>query len=119
MIDRIENPGPGACESVLALVERVDELLEVPLRIQNRVSLDIELGKVQAAFAEVRRADLGELDSQLEDPLQRLGYRLIDLEIAVEDFRTNRRIRDAAAHVETDASAMDDAVAGFAILARC
>ena len=98
----------------------MDGLLALELRIENRVPLDIELGKIQSTFGELRRADFGEQDDQLEDPLRRLGYRLIDLEIAVEDFRTRRgRFRPAIVHVEADAGAFDTALASFAILARC
>jgi hypothetical protein len=109
----------GPCAPVTDLQDRLAGLVEVELRLPNRVTLDIELGKVQSAFAELRRVDLGPLEAQLEDPLRRLGYRLIDLEIAVEDFRTTSRPRPAAAHVEEDSTAFGDAVAGFAILARC
>lgn len=115
----MDEAGIGPCQSVQGMQQRVDDLRGVQLRVENRVTLDIELAKVQSAFAELERAGLGPLQPQLEDPLERLGYRLIDLEIAVEDFRTNRRVRPAAAHVETDATAMEEAVAGFAILARC
>ncbi len=109
----------GPCTHVIDVGDRLAGLGEVELKLPNRVTLDIELSKVQAAFAELRQADLGPLEAQLEDPLRRLGYRLIDLEIAVEDFRTNARPRRAAAHVEEDSKAFADAIAGFTILARC
>jgi hypothetical protein len=117
---RLDDTALGHCADVRLLQERVHGLLAVELRLQNRVPLDIELGKIQSAFAALQRADLGTQEDQLEDPLRRLGYRLIDLEIAVEDFRTRRgRFRPAVVHAETDASAFDAALASFAILARC
>ena len=109
----------GLCEHVLRIEQQLASLNAVELRLPNRVALEIELGKVQAAFSELRQTDLGELEEQLETPLTRLGYRIGELQLAVEDFRTNPRPRLAAPHVEEDASVVADAVAAFAILARC
>ncbi len=107
------------CVTVDTLDTRLAGLTAIELRLPNRVALEIELGKVQAAFSELRQADLGELEPQLEDPLKRLGYRLVELELAIEDFRTNPRPRRAAPHVEEDGAKVTDALAVFAILARC
>ena len=109
----------GPCDEVAELQEAIDGLRAVQLRLENRVTLDIELGKVRSAFDLLERAELGELEDALEDPLTQLGYRLIDVEIAVEDFRTNPRPRQAAPHVETDTAAFSDALAGITILSRC
>ncbi len=49
------------------------------------------------------RLTSGPFEDQLETPLTRLGYRLDELELAVEDFRTNSRPQQAVTHVETDA----------------
>lgn len=111
--------GVSLCDHVGSVEETTAALRAVELRLPNRVALDIELGKLQAAFLELGQADLGELEEPLEEPLTRLGYRLIELDLAVEDFRTDPRPRRAAAHVEEDAEAFADALAGFAILARC
>jgi hypothetical protein len=116
------SPGPGVslCEHVDAVEERLAALEAVELRLPNRVALDIELGKLQAAFVELRQADLfGPFESQLETALTRLGHRLEELELAVEDFRTNPRPQQAVTHVETDATTFGSELSAFAILARC
>ena len=99
------------------IVSRPFEAVE--LRLPNRVALDIELGKLEAAFGELRQADLGPFEDQLEGPLTRLGYRLDEVELAVEDFRTNSRPQQAVAHVEDDAGTFGGELAAFSILARC
>ncbi len=123
--------GPGAesaasleaavllCEQIGAVAERAAAVRAVELRLPNRVALDIELGKLQAVFAELEQTDLGSLEDRLESPLRRLGYRLGELELAVEDFRTNSRPQRAVEHVQTDAQTFSDEVSAFAILARC
>ncbi len=98
---------------------RIAALRAVELRLPNRVALDIELGKLQAAFVELAQADLGPFAEQLEGPLTRLAYRLGEVELAVEDFRTNSRPQRAVTHVETDAQTFSEELAAFAILARC
>jgi hypothetical protein len=103
----------------VALQGRVAGLRAVELTITDRLSLDIELSKVQSAFAALEQVDLRALDRTLEDPLRRLGYRLDELELAVEDFRTTSRMREAARHVEGDSEVFADEVAAFAIRARC
>jgi hypothetical protein len=111
--------GVSLCEQVGAVESRTAALRAVELRLPNRVALDIELGKLQAAFSELAEADLGPFAEQLEGPLTRLGYRLGEVELAVEDFRTNSRPQRAVTHVETDALAFSEELAAFAILARC
>jgi hypothetical protein len=112
--------GVTLCQHVATVEERLAALETVELRLPNRVALDIELGKLQAAFLELRQADLvGPFEDQLETALTRLGHRLEELELAVEDFRTNSRPQQAVAHVETDALTFDSELGAFAILARC
>ena len=111
--------GPTLCTHIGAVESRIAALRAVELRLPNRVALDIELGKLQAAFVELAQADLGPFAEQLEGPLTRLGYRLGEVELAVEDFRTNSRPQRAVTHVETDARTFADELASFAILARC
>jgi hypothetical protein len=111
--------GTDLCLSIEAVQERLAALQAVELRLPNRVALEIELGKLQAAFGELQQADLGPFADQLETPLTRLTYRLAEVELAVEDFRTNSRPQDAVEHVETDAGTLGDELAAFAILARC
>ena len=107
------------CEHVARVEEAMSVLTAVELKLPNRVALDIELGKVMAAHSELRQSDLGQLEEQLEDPLTRLGYRMGELELAVEDFRTNPRPKRAAPHVKEDVEGVFDALAAFALLARC
>lgn len=111
--------GFSLCEQVGAVESRIAALRAVELRLPNRVALDIELGKLQAAFVELAQADLGPFAEQLEAPLTRLAYRLGEVELAVEDFRTNSRPQRAVTHVETDAQTFSEELAAFAILARC
>jgi hypothetical protein len=111
--------GFSLCEQVGAVESRIAALRAVELRLPNRVALDIELGKLQAAFVELAQADLGPFAEQLEGPLTRLAYRLGEVELAVEDFRTNSRPQRAVTHVETDAQTFSEELAAFAILARC
>ena len=111
--------GFDLCEQVGAVESRIAALRAVELRLPNRVALDIELGKLQAAFVELAQADLGPFAEQLEVPLTRLAYRLGEVELAVEDFRTNSRPQRAVTHVESDAQTFSEELAAFAILARC
>ncbi len=113
------DSGSMLCTQIGAVQSRTAALRAVELRLPNRVALDIELGKLQAAFVELAQADLGPFAEQLEGPLTRLGYRLAEVELAVEDFRTNSRPQRAVTHVETDARTFADELASFAILARC
>jgi len=111
--------GVDLCLTVANVEERLAAFRAVELRLPNRVALDIELAKLQAAFSELRQADLGSLQEQLESPLKRLGYRLAEVELAVEDFRTNSRPQRAVPNVEGDAETFSNELAAFAILARC
>ncbi|MBE0557119.1 MAG: hypothetical protein IH628_07795 [Proteobacteria bacterium] len=72
-----------------------------------------------AVFLGSNRVILGDLEDRLEDPLKRLGYRIDELELAVEGFRTNSRPKRAEPHVEGDAAIVADSIASFGILARC
>ena len=63
--------------------------------------------------------DLGDREDELERSLTRLGYRMGELELAVEDFRTNTRPKRAAPHVEEDTQKVADELAAFVILSRC
>ena len=107
------------CTFVADLQANTESLRTVELKLVNRVALDIELSKVEAAFDELDAADLGDLEEQLEAPLTRLGYRLGELELAVEDFRTNSRIKRAVPHVEKDVETFVNELAAFSLLARC
>ena len=89
----------------------------VELRLPNRVALDIELGQLQVAVRELQDAELGPLEDDLETPLRRLGYRLGEVELAVEDFRTNARPQRAVPHVQRDAQTFADELAAFVLLA--
>jgi len=111
--------GVRLCARVRRVEDRLAGLSAVPLRISNRVALEIELGNLEAAYSELRQADLGELEERLEAPRRRLGYRIDDLGLAIEDFRTNPRPKRATPHVEEDAGGVTDALASFGILARC
>jgi hypothetical protein len=48
-----------------------------------------------------------------------LGYRLRDLELAVEDFRTSPRPPEAADHVEEEAARYGRALSDVVELAGC
>jgi hypothetical protein len=113
------DAGLARCSSIATVAERLAALRAVELRMPNRVALDIELGKLQAAFGELRQVELGALEAELETPLQRLAHRLVELELAVEDFRTNTRPQRAGPHVENDAQTFADELAALSILARC
>jgi hypothetical protein len=107
------------CARVAVVAERTEGLRGVELRLPNRVALDIELGKLEAAVEELSALDLGSLEDRLGEPLTRLGYRLGEVELAVEDFRTNPRPQRAVDHVQTDGQTFADDVAAFARLAGC
>jgi hypothetical protein len=91
----------------------------VELRLTNRVALDIELGQLQVAVSELEAAELGAFEDDLELPLRRLRYRLDEVELAVEDFRTNSRPQRAVPHVERDSQTFADELAAFVLLSRC
>jgi hypothetical protein len=113
------DPDAELCLRVADIEMRLVSLRAVELRLPNRVALDIELDKLEAAYNELRGFDFGASEDRLAGSLKRLGYRLGELELAVEDFRTNPRPRRAVPHVEEDAQAFADELAAFAILSRC
>ena len=114
------TPDPESlCQRVGELELAVARLRGVELKLVNRTALDIEYDNVEMSFDVLAASDLGPFEDELEEPLQRLSYRLGELELAVEDFRTNSRPRRAAPHVEGDASTFADDVTAFRVLARC
>jgi hypothetical protein len=113
------DPASRLCEGLAAVQSRLAVLAALELRPTARVTLDIELSRVQVSFSEMRQDALATREPELEDTISRLGHRLDDLALAVEDFRTTSRPRDAARHVATDAAAFADALAGFALQTGC
>jgi hypothetical protein len=113
------DPTANLCEGLAEVQSRLSVLAALELRPTARVTLDIELSRVQVSFSELRQDALDARDLELEDTIRRLGYRLDDLALAVEDFRTSSRPRDAARHVATDAAAFADALAGFELQTGC
>jgi hypothetical protein len=107
------------CPHVLEVEQRLQALRAVELRLPNRVALEVELDKLQAAYVELENVDFGDSEDRLAGSLKRLGYRLGELELAVEDFRTNSRPQRAAPHVEEDTQKVADELAAFVILSRC
>jgi hypothetical protein len=121
----IASPGPSAgpsaeiCERIAIVASRLATLAALELRPTAEVTLDIELSRVQAGFSDMSQDALAARELDLEDSLRRLGYRLDDLALAVEDFRTTTRPREAARHVAIEATAFADALAGFQLQAGC
>ena len=113
------DPEGEMCQHLAEMEMRLASLQAVELKLPNRVALDIELDKLMAAFGELEDVDFGDREDELERSLTRLRYRLSDLGLAVEDFRTNTRPRRAAPHVEDDAQRVADELAAFTILSRC
>lgn len=113
------DPEGELCLRVGELEQRLATLRSVPLTLPNRTSLEIELDKLQAAYGELERVELGEREDELEGSLARLGYRMGELELAVEDFQTNSRPRRAAPHVEEDSQKVENEMNAFVILSRC
>jgi hypothetical protein len=113
------DPTAKLCEGIAAVGSRLSVLAALELRPTARVTLDIELSRVQVSFSELREDALDARELELDDTVRRLGYRLDDLALAVEDFRTTSRPRDAARHVATDAAAFADALAGFELQTGC
>jgi hypothetical protein len=111
--------GAELCRRIADVESNLATMRAVELRVPNRVALDIELGQLQVAVGELEELDLGPLEEELETPLTRLGYRLREVELAVEDFRTNSRPQRAVPHVQEDAQTFADELAAFVILARC
>jgi len=113
------DPDGELCLLVGETGRRLASLRAVQLKLPNRVALEIELDKLMATHGELQDADLGSREDELERSLTRLGYRLGELELAVEDFRTNRHPRKAAPHVEEEAQKVADELSAFVILSRC
>lgn len=113
------DPEGELCSRVDEMEGRIGTLQAVPLTLPNRTSLEIEFEKVRASYEEISRTDLGEREDELEDSLTRLGYRMGELRLAVEDFQTNSRPRRAAPHVEQDTQKVIDELRAFVILSGC
>lgn len=113
------DPEGELCLHVADIEMRLASLRAVELRLPNRVALEIELDKLRAAYDELDDTDLGAREDELERSLTRLGYRLGELNLAVEDFRTNTRPRRAVPSVEEEAQKVADELASFIILSRC
>lgn len=113
------DPQGELCQRVGDMETRLDALRQVELTLPNRTLLEIELDKLQAAHTELERTDLGEREDELEDSLTRLGYRMGELKLAVEDFRTNPKPRRAVSHVEEDAQKVVNELNAFVVLSGC
>jgi len=113
------DPEGELCSRVGEMKSRLDTLQAVPLTLPNRTSVEIEYDKLVATFEELERTDLGDREDELEDSLTRLGYRMGELKLAVEDFQTNPKPRRAAPHVEEDSQRVSDELNAFVILSRC
>ena len=117
--DPSTGPSPELCGRIGTVQARLAELAALELRPTARVTLDIELSRVQAAFSDMGQNVLDASGLDLDEALRRVGYRLDDLALAVEDFRTNSRPREAANHVAEEATLFADTLAGFFLLAGC
>ncbi len=113
------DPEGELCLRVGEMETRLAELQSVELTLPNRTLLEIDLDKLEVAHVELQRVDLGEREDELEDSLTRLGYRMGELMLAVEDFRTNPKPKRAAPHVEEDSQKVADELRAFVILSRC
>ena len=123
MPDGSPEPSPDTaavlCENIRLVQAGLARVQAVELRPTAKTSLDIEFGRVDSAFSQLRQTDLGDARLTLTSPRRRLHYRVEDLRLAVEDFRTTSRPREAAAHVEQESEILADALAGFSLLAGC
>lgn len=113
------DPEGEMCLHLAETEERLTSLRSVELKLTNRTTLEIELDKLQAAYGELEDVDLGAREKELERSLTRLGYRMGELELAVEDFRTNTRPKRAVPNVEEDSQKVADELAAFVILSGC
>jgi hypothetical protein len=113
------DPEGELCQLIGDLGLRLATVQSVELTLPNRTSLEIELDKLMATHEELERSDLGDREAEMEDSLTRLGYRMRELELAVEDFRTSSRPRRAAPHVEEDARKVANELTAFVVLSRC
>jgi hypothetical protein len=113
------DPEGELCSRIEEMESRLGTLQAVPLTLPNRTSLEIEFQKVRASFEEIEGTDLAAREEELEDSLKRLGYRMGELKLAVEDFKTNSKPRRAAPHVEQDTGRVLDELNAFVILSGC
>ncbi len=127
------SPSPSPTATALAMVDaagelclhvgemeaRLQDFLAVELTLTNRTSLEVELDKLQAAYDELDRTDLGAREDELGDSLKRLGYRMGELKLAVDDFKTNAKPKRAVPHVEEDSRKVSNELNAFVILSRC
>lgn len=113
------DPQGELCNRVDDMEARLTALRGVELILPNRTLLEIELDKLQAAHTELERVDMGDREDELEDSLTRLGYRMGELKLAVEDFETNPKPRRAVPHVEEDAQKVADELNAFVVLSGC
>jgi len=113
------DPEGELCLRVTEMEMRLAALQAVELTLPNRTSLEVELDKLEAAYIELDRVNLGAREDELEDSLTRLGYRMGELNLAVEDFRTNPKPRRAVPHVEEESQKVTDELNAFVILSRC
>jgi len=113
------DPESELCDRVDEMEARVGTFKAVPLTLPNRTSLEIEFEKVRASYEEIERTDLGEREDVLEASLTRLGHRMGELKLAVEDFKTNSKPRRAAPHVEEDTQKVVDELNALIILSGC
>ncbi len=113
--------GPSAelCAQFGTVRTRLAALAALELRPTARTTLDIELSRVEVAYSDLRTDVLDAPDLDVDEALRLLGYRLDDLALAVEDFRTSPRPRLAADHVAEEAVVFGDALAGFELLVGC
>ena len=109
------DPEGALCQRVGEMELRLATLRTVELTLPNRTSLEIEFDKLQAAYRELERVELGDRADELEDSLTRLRYRMGELKLAVEDFQTNSKPRRAAPHVEEDSLKAADELNAFVI----
>jgi hypothetical protein len=98
------------CRRATELRAELRELSNVPLRIANRELLTEEWDEVMAAHLDLAEADAGAFEDALEGPMRELRYRLRDLELAVEDFRTTPNPSKAARHVQDEVAAFGSAI---------
>jgi hypothetical protein len=113
------DPEGELCLRAGEMETRLAELQSVELTLPNRTLLEIDLDKLEVAHIELERVDLGDREDELEDSLTRLGYRMGELMLAVEDFRTNPKPKRAVPHVEEDSQKVADELRAFVILSRC
>jgi hypothetical protein len=94
-------------------VPAVDSVLETLRRGQRQLARDPR-GAIELAVNQLLSLGRGR-----DTAPAGASYRIDDLALAVEDFRTTSRPRDAATHVADEAVAFADALAGFHVQAGC